>query len=103
MEEILKALGARTRWERDCIIVDSRGIDEFAVPEDLMSEMRSSVFLMGSLLARCGEALIHRPGGCNIGKRPIDIHVEGLGSSWGLKWKPRKNGYGARVLAAEER
>ena len=44
MEEILKALGARTRWERDCIIVDSRGIDEFAVPEDLMSEMRSSVF-----------------------------------------------------------
>ena len=78
MEEILKALGARTRWERDCIIVDSRGIDEFAVPEDLMSEMRSSVFLMGSLLARCGEALIHRPGGCNIGKRPIDIHVEGL-------------------------
>ena len=54
MEEILKALGARTRWERDCIIVDSRGIDEFAVPEDLMSEMRSSVFLMGSLLARCG-------------------------------------------------
>ena len=78
MEEILKALGAETRWEKDCIIVDSRGIDKFAVPEELMSEMRSSVFLMGSLLARCGEAVIYRPGGCNIGKRPIDIHVEGL-------------------------
>lgn len=78
MEEILKALGAKTRWEKDCIVVDSRGVDEFAVPENLMSEMRSSVFLMGSLLARSGEAVIYRPGGCNIGKRPIDIHIEGL-------------------------
>ncbi len=78
MEEILKALGAKTRWEKDCIIVDSRGINEFAVPENLMAEMRSSVFLMGSLLARSGEAIIYRPGGCNIGKRPIDIHIDGL-------------------------
>lgn len=78
MEEILKALGARTKWENDCIIVDSRDVNKFAVPENLMSEMRSSVFLMGSLLARCGEAVIHRPGGCNIGRRPIDIHVDGL-------------------------
>ena len=78
MEEILRSLGAATRWEEDCLVVDSRGIDKFAVPEDLMAEMRSSVFLMGSLLARSGEAVIHRPGGCNIGKRPIDIHVQGL-------------------------
>jgi len=78
MVEILEALGAKIKWEEDCIVVDSRGINEFAVPEYLMAEMRSSVFLMGSLLARSGEAVIHRPGGCNIGKRPIDIHVAGL-------------------------
>lgn len=78
MIEILTALGARTKWEEDCIVVDSRGIDRFSVPESLMSEMRSSVFLMGSLLARSGEAVIHRPGGCNIGKRPIDIHISCL-------------------------
>jgi len=78
MEEILRSLGAKTKWEKDCILVDSRGIDRFAVPERLMAEMRSSVFLMGSLLARSGEAVIHRPGGCNIGKRPIDIHMDGL-------------------------
>ncbi len=78
MEEILRYLGAHTRWENDCIIIDSRGVNKYTVPEDLMSEMRSSVFLMGSLLARCGEAVIHRPGGCNIGSRPIDIHVSGL-------------------------
>lgn len=78
MEEILHAMGAATKWERDCIIVDSRGITESAVPKELMAEMRSSVFLMGSLLARSGEASISRPGGCNIGKRPIDIHLDGL-------------------------
>lgn len=78
MENILKELGAKSRWEKDCIIIDSRGINRFNVPESLMAEIRSSVFLMGSLLVRCGEAVIHRPGGCNIGKRPIDMHIEGL-------------------------
>ena len=78
MLEILNSLGAKTKWEKDCVVVDSRGINNFSVPEHLMSEMRSSVFLLGSLLARSGEAVIYRPGGCNIGKRPIDIHVAGL-------------------------
>jgi len=78
MEKILQALGAKTRWENCCLVVDSRGIDCSTVPAELMTEMRSSVFLLGSLLARCGEATIYRPGGCNIGKRPIDIHISGL-------------------------
>lgn len=78
MEEILHSMGAKTRWEKDCIVVDSRGITKTSVPKELMAEMRSSVFLMGSLLARSGEAVIYRPGGCNIGKRPIDIHISGL-------------------------
>ena len=56
----------------------SRGITKTTVPKELMAEMRSSVFLMGSLLARSGEAVIYRPGGCDIGKRPIDIHISGL-------------------------
>lgn len=78
MLDILEALGVKSKWEDDCIVIDSRNVDEFAVPKHLMAEMRSSVFLMGSLLVRCGEAVIHKPGGCNIGKRPIDIHVAGL-------------------------
>ncbi len=78
MIEILEALGAKIKWENDCAVVDSRSVDELAVPERLMGEMRSSVFLMGSLLARGGEAVIYKPGGCNIGKRPVDIHIEGL-------------------------
>ena len=78
MLEILDSLGVKSKWEAECVVVDSRNVNEFAVPEHLMAEMRSSVFLMGSLLVRSGEATIHRPGGCKIGKRPIDIHVDGL-------------------------
>lgn len=78
MEKILLSLGAKTRWEDSCLVVDSRGITENCVSEELMVGMRSSVFLLGSLLARCGEATIYRPGGCKIGKRPIDIHINGL-------------------------
>ncbi|MBQ4649671.1 MAG: UDP-N-acetylglucosamine 1-carboxyvinyltransferase [Firmicutes bacterium] len=78
MEKILQSLGAKTRWEDCCLVVDSRGVDECAVSRELMMGMRSSVFLLGSLLARCGEATIYRPGGCKIGERPIDMHISGL-------------------------
>ena len=78
MTEILEALGARCRWEEDRLMVDSRRLDSAQVPRELMAKMRSSVFLMGSLLMRTGEAEIWRPGGCRIGKRPVDIHIDGL-------------------------
>ena len=78
MEKILQSLGAKTVWEDCCLVVDSRGVDQCVVPGDLMMGMRSSVFLLGSLLARCGEATIYRPGGCRIGERPIDMHISGL-------------------------
>ncbi len=78
MEKILRFLGADTKWEDSCIIIDSTGISENRIPKEMMQEMRSSVFLLGSLLTRCGEACICKPGGCKIGKRPIDIHINGL-------------------------
>lgn len=78
MEEILTELGAKTLWEEDALTIDTRSIAKTEVPKKLMEEMRSSVFLLGSLLARCGEAKIYPPGGCRIGKRPIDMHLEGL-------------------------
>ncbi|MGN1413364.1 MAG: UDP-N-acetylglucosamine 1-carboxyvinyltransferase [Anaerovoracaceae bacterium] len=78
MMGILEALGADCRREGNCLVVDSRQLTSAAVPRQLMSMLRSSVFLMGSLLMRTGEAAIYRPGGCNIGSRPIDIHMDGL-------------------------
>ena len=78
MVEILRSLGASVEWSGDCICVDSRFLKETSVPPHLMARLRSSVFLLGSLLARAEEAVITRPGGCRIGSRPIDIHMAGL-------------------------
>ncbi|CAM3414512.1 UDP-N-acetylglucosamine 1-carboxyvinyltransferase [Hydrogenibacillus schlegelii] len=78
MEEILMALGVRVKREGEMLVVDARGLRSNVVPEALMSRMRSSIFLMGPLLARTGEAVLGYPGGCAIGTRPIDLHLEGL-------------------------
>lgn len=78
MVEILTSLGARVDWTEDCITVDPRNINSTDVPSDLMRQMRSSIFLMGPLLARFGEVRVSRPGGCVIGQRPIDYHLRGM-------------------------
>ena len=78
MKEILCSLGCRIEGKDDSVLVDSRGITCCEVPVRLMKEMRSSVFLAGALLARCGKASISQPGGCSIGRRPIDIHIRAL-------------------------
>lgn len=78
MVEILRKLGARVTRSGDTITVDSRQITENNVPSDLMKKMRSSIFLMGPLLARLGEVKVSKPGGCVIGQRPIDFHLRGM-------------------------
>lgn len=78
MLKILSALGCSVEKEGDRVKVDASGVSQWKIPDELMKEMRSSVFLAGSLLSRFGEAVISNPGGCNIGKRPIDIHINGL-------------------------
>lgn len=75
---ILNRLGCNAVHKDDTIIVDSSGADSCHVPEDLMKQMRSSIFLMGPLLARFGEVCIYQPGGCAIGERKIDLHLRGL-------------------------
>lgn len=75
---ILNSLGCSIERDGDQLKIDATNLSECRIPENLMKEMRSSVFLAGSLLARCGEAEISNPGGCQIGKRPIDIHIDGL-------------------------
>lgn len=78
MVKILKALGCRVVRSGETLSVNASCLSECRIPEELMKEMRSSVFLAGSLLARCGEAVISNPGGCKIGERPIDLHIKGL-------------------------
>lgn len=78
MMQILESLGCKAKRDGDVITVDSTGIDSTQIPAELMMKMRSSIFLMGPLLARFGEVETFQPGGCAIGERKMDIHFSGL-------------------------
>ncbi len=78
MISILIGLGAQIEKEGEDLLVRTDRIDRYHVPEALMREMRSSIFLMGPLLGRMGRAQLYYPGGCAIGMRPINLHLEGL-------------------------
>ena len=75
---ILRALGCRAAWEGDSLIVDTASMTDGRISMDLMREMRSSVVFLGAILARRGQALCGMPGGCELGPRPIDLHLRGL-------------------------
>ena len=78
MEGILLALGCTVERADKVMVVDSKPLNQIKVPEELVREMRSSIILMGAMLARCGEVIISYPGGCEIGPRPIDLHLKAL-------------------------
>ena len=76
---ILRDLGCKASWEgENVLLVDTRGLSGCAVSEHLMREMRSSAIFLGAILARCGQAELSYPGGCELGPRPIDLHLSGL-------------------------
>ena len=75
---ILRHLGCCTHWEDSALVVDTARMDRAVVPDALMREMRSSVIFLGAILARCKEATICYPGGCELGPRPIDLHLAAL-------------------------
>lgn len=75
---ILRHLGCCTRWEGGTLLVDTTHMDKNEVPDALMREMRSSVIFLGAILARQREAALSYPGGCELGPRPIDMHLAAL-------------------------
>lgn len=78
MEEILRSLGAVTWWEDHDLYLDCTDADKTEIPEVYTGRMRSSVILLGAVLARNKRCRIGYPGGCIIGKRPIDLHLMAL-------------------------
>ena len=78
MVKLLRTLGCRVKKEGACISVNTSGIHSVELPTVMMGAMRSSLFLLGPLLFRCGEAVLGLPGGCAIGRRPIDVHLDSL-------------------------
>ena len=78
MEDILKEIGCGVSVFGDCVEIKPKNADNFFVPANLAKDIRSSVFVLGSLLSRFKKAKIAYPGGCDIGSRPIDLHIKGL-------------------------
>ena len=77
--ELLGRMGVRLLVdEKMNVEVDSRTITSFEAPYELVKTMRASILVLGPLLARFGEAHVSLPGGCAIGTRPVDIHINGL-------------------------
>ena len=78
MFEILDDLGCEIKKKGKKICIDSSNINNFEIDSNLMNKMRSSVIIVGAILARFGKASFSYPGGCEIGARPIDLHIKGF-------------------------
>ena len=76
MEKILISLGVKTSWDQHTLTLDCRKIKGSEITGKYAQSMRSSVILMGSMLSRMHKVKIAYPGGCTIGKRPIDLHLK---------------------------
>ena len=76
--DILRYLGCAVQWDGDDLLVDSTTLTRCDIPQTLMRRMRSSVIFLGAILARCGWAELSYPGGCELGPRPIDLHLAAL-------------------------
>ncbi len=78
MGQVLEALGVKLQRRGDALDIDASTLTTSKAPYELVSQLRASFFVIGSLVARLGSARVPLPGGCAIGARPVDLHVRGL-------------------------
>lgn len=78
MLNIMRHLGCTAEFFGDNLTVCCRDVALNVINSDLTGKLRSSIFILGSILSRCRRAYISHPGGCEIGLRPIDLHISGL-------------------------
>ncbi len=78
MIKILTSLGVEVNFEENNLVINAKTLISSSIPLGLGKELRSSIFMLGALLSREGKANLFYPGGCDIGLRPIDIHLSAL-------------------------
>ena len=76
--DIMNLLNCKVTHKDDALIIDTSNLQNKPIPEELSVQMRASYYFMGALLAKFGRVEMSFPGGCNIGARPIDIHIKGF-------------------------
>lgn len=76
--ELLKEMGADVLFEEDWMEIDGRDMKLMLMPNGRIKKLRASYYLWGALLAKFGEAQVGLPGGCDLGPRPIDLHIKGF-------------------------
>ena len=76
--DIIELLNGKVKYEDEVMHIDTSKIENKVVPEELAQKLRASYYFMGALLAKFHYAEIYFPGGCNIGSRPIDFHINGF-------------------------
>ncbi len=78
MIEILRTLGCSVKREGNTLVIDASNANAYTMPPNISKKIRSSIFMLGSVLGRFKRARFTYPGGCEIGNRPIDLHLDGL-------------------------
>lgn len=78
MTEVLQALGCNITWNENSLIVDATTLEQEEISEEIAKKTRASILFLGALLGRNKRAVVSYPGGCSIGKRPIDLHLKAL-------------------------
>ncbi len=101
MADIIENMGGKTVFRSNELTIDAIGLKTWRLPCELTKKIRASLFIVGALLTRFGAAEICRAGGCDIGDRPIDIHIDALRALGAdveegetVKFKKKKTGGG---------
>lgn len=74
--EIMELMGAKVNYHGDTLEIDPRGVQDIPMPYGKINSLRASYYFYGSLLGRFGQAVVGLPGGCDLGPRPIDLHLK---------------------------
>lgn len=98
MADMMEEIGCRIWWEEDSLCIDTTGVKTFDIGSGKTGNMRASCLFLGSLLGRFHQAVIGYPGGCVIGKRPIDMHINGM-KQMGVSFEELDDGIRARTRA----